>query len=559
MSLAAAGERDALIVTLPELIILLRRDGLILDHNTGQGLGALLPGGACTGSNVSTLWSAPTATLLKQLTRKAIALRASTQARFEEAAQRYEVRVSAQGPDRAICVIRAALRETGGALDASGERSGPRLDRRSFLRRLNESAETAALRESPMALAVIVLEGLADIASVIDMRLADQVLEAAMLRLWRTGEPSSAPDREAQAATVDDAAASWSFGQLSDNSIGVVMASADREVLGRCLAQVCANLSAPLSVGSNDFHLTPYTGVAMLGEDATTAEMLLEHARRAASEARSRGGEPVRFFSDSLRLEALARLDIARELRTAIVKRDIHLRYVARHDIASGRRVAWVGYLRWRHPLRGEIRPAEFLRVAEATGLALSLSRALLAGLRQDYVALCSRGPSDVRLSFGALRHHVLDESFVADIEALLAEAGVPPERLELRIAERAFLAHPPAALAALAARGVRLVIDEAGRALSALEPLARAPLWGFQLDRAWVSALAGDEPAVCAVARKVCRAGIAIAEALGLQAIAPGVDSIEQRDVLLELGCQQGLGDLYGPASPSLDLMDAL
>jgi predicted signal transduction protein with EAL and GGDEF domain len=546
MSSAAAADRDALIATLPELILLLRRDGVVLDHNTGQGLGTLLPSGPGIGRNVSTLWSAPTATLLRQLTRKAIAQRAPVQARFEENAQRYEVRASAQGPDRAICVIRPVLQDVPEALAASGERTGPRWDRRSFMRRLHEMAASAALRETPLALAVITLDGLSDIASVIDVRLADQVLEAAVLRLWGAG--LSLPAVGSAEALTGESRTSSSFGQLSDNSIGLIIASADRELLGRCLGEVCANLGSPVSVGGNDFHLTAYAGVAVLGEDATTAEMLLEHARRAAAEARSRGTEPIRFFSDSLQLESLARLDIARELRTAIAQRDIHLRYVSRHELSSGRRVAWVGYLRWKHPLRGEIRPSEFLRVAEATGLALTLSRALLSGLRQDFLALCVRESPDVRLSFGPLRHHVLHESFVPDIEALLAEGDLPPERLELRIAERAFLAHGPAPLARLAARGVRLIVDEAGRALSALEPLARAPLWAFQLDRAWVSALGSEDATARSVARKVCRSGIAIAEALELQALAPGVDNAAQRDALLELGCHEGLGDLYGP-----------
>jgi EAL domain-containing protein (putative c-di-GMP-specific phosphodiesterase class I) len=255
----------------------------------------------------------------------------------------------------------------------------------------------------------------------------------------------------------------------------------------------------------------------------------------------------VCFFTATARLESPARLDIARELREAIKNGDIHFRYVGRHDLASGRRVAWVGYLRWQHVLRGEIRPVEFLRMAEITGLSTVLSRAVLARLREDFRTLSADSDPDVRISFGALRHHVLQRNFGADIRNFLAAGGLPPERLELRIAEKTLLARDPAEFNSLRQRGVRLVVDEVAREMGSLDWLARAPIWGLQLDRAWTTALRGDEAAL-----KVCQAGVAVAAALGLTLIAAGVDDQEQRDALLALGCRYGTGDLYGESPPA-------
>jgi EAL domain-containing protein (putative c-di-GMP-specific phosphodiesterase class I) len=201
--------------------------------------------------------------------------------------------------------------------------------------------------------------------------------------------------------------------------------------------------------------------------------------------------------------------------------------------------------VRWLHPLRGEIRPAEFLRVAQTTGLATTLSRSVLACLPQDFAELSARSDTDVRISLGALRDHVLHEDFVRDLHALLAEQAVPAERLELRIAEKVLVARDSADLRSLERLGVQFVVDEVGRGVSSLEALARAPLWGLQLDRAWVASLRGDD-----LARDVCRTGIALAKALSLTPIATGVDDVEQRDALLALGCWYGLGDLYGPDS---------
>jgi EAL domain-containing protein (putative c-di-GMP-specific phosphodiesterase class I) len=163
--------------------------------------------------------------------------------------------------------------------------------------------------------------------------------------------------------------------------------------------------------------------------------------------------------------------------------------------------------------------------------------------LREDFAALGPALPPDVRFSFGALRHHLLQDDFIDDIGRFLAEGGMPAARLELRIAERTFASMNASICQSLGKLGVQIVIDEVGRGFaSSLDRLARAPIWGLQLDRAWTTALRADE-----VALKVCKAGINAALALGLTPIATGIDDAAQRDALLALGCPHGSGDLFG------------
>jgi two-component system CheB/CheR fusion protein len=519
---------DVLIKGLPDLVVLIRRDGIVLDCGGGDAVPGLRPATDVTGERLETVWSPPVAQLLKQLTRKAIALRTTVEARFDQSGCTYEARASAQGPERAICLLRAAVASALDDVESTDERLRPQLDRRGFLRRFKESLSFAALREKPLAIALIEVDGIADVAQVIAPTLSEQLMSAAVRRL---------PIHSSDDTHGDEPW--WYLGQLSESLLALVLHSSDREAIEGCLAGVCSSLREPVVIGGAQFHLTPYAGVAILGQDASSPKLLLDHARAAASEARRSGASEVRFFTDTLRLKSLARLDIARELRDAIANRDIRLRYVGRHELASKRLVTWVGYLRWLHPLRGEIRPAEFLRVAEATGLATSLSRAVLAGLNEDFASLAA--DAHVRVSFGALRHHVLHEDFATDIRNFIADGGVPAERLELRVAERALIARDPADLRGLAQLGVRLVVDEVARSMGSLDLLARAPLWGLQLDRAWVTALRSD-----ALAYKVCRAGIGMAAALGLTPIATGVDDQRQCEALLTLGCHHGSGDLF-------------
>ncbi len=528
---------DPLIQGLPDLVVLLRRDGIVVALSGGHGVGNLKPPGDAAGKRVEDLWPESVAELVKQLARKAISLRTAAEGKFQYEGREYEARVTAQGPDRALCVIRAPLAVSqDSSLDTSDERPRPQIDRRGFLRRMRESMSVASLREKPVAVAVIQVEGIADIAQIIGGKLSEQIMSAAIFRV------------PAQFGDSASANTNWYLGQLNDSLLALVLETSDRDAIDACVSQVCISLREPVCVGESEFHLTPYAGVAILGQDASAPKLLLEHARSAAAEARRTGSRNVAFFTDTLRLESLARLDIARELQEAIENRDIRFRYVGRHDLETGRLVTWVGYLRWLHPLRGDIRPTEFLRVAEITGLAAALSRAVLNQLREDFATLSLRSDSDVHVSFGALRHHILHENFLADIESLVSDGGVPAERLELRVSEKTLISRDPADLNPLKRFGVRLVVDEVARGMGSLDWLARAPIWGLQLDRAWTTALRSDE-----VALKVCRAGVSVAVALGLTPIATGVDNLEQRDALLALGCRHGTGDLYREAASDI------
>jgi predicted signal transduction protein with EAL and GGDEF domain len=530
-----------LLEALPDLVLLVGRDGVVAAQGGGRDTGSLRLPAQATGKPLEACWPAPIAALLRQLTRKSIAQRMPVEGRFVSGGGEYTVQVSPRGPERAVCIIRAP----GGAMadDASdsGVRPAPRLDRRGFLQRFKESMSWAALRETPIALAVIHIDGITDIAQVLASQVSEQVMSAAIRRL-----PSPSPSGSVGANP------SWYLGQLSEGLLAIVIESADRDAIEACVAEVCASLREPVRTGDAEFHLTPHAGVAILGQDASTPKLLLEQARSAAMEAR-RSGSPhgVRFFTDTMKLRTLARIDLTRELRNAIANGDIRLRYAGRHDLQSGRLVACVGYLRWQHPLRGEIRPTEFLRLAAATGLAASLSRAVLAHLRSDFTALAARCEPQVCISFGALRHHVLHEEFLNDVSRLVTDGGIPAERLELRIAEKVFITREQAHAEALKRVGVRLVVDEVARGIGSLDSLARAPLWGLQLDRAWVAALRAEP-----VARKVCQAGIEMAAALGLVPIATGVDDAATRDALLELGCCYGSGDLY--QQDGLDITDS-
>lgn len=520
---------DPLLDTLPDLVLLLGRDGRILSHTGGRDVAALRPAAGSVADTFEPTWSAETADLLLRLVRRSLSQRSTFEARFHEQDREYVVRVSAQGPDRASAVIHAVSGDSAdAATQDSGSRPRPELDRRGFLRRFKESLSMAALREQSLAVSVMYIDGVPEIAQVIASRVSEQIMSAALLRL------------SAQLGDGAQADPSWYLGQLGDNVLAMVIHTSNRDAIEGCVSAVAASLREPLSAGGTEFRLRPHAGVAVMGLDASSPKVLLNHARDAAAEARRGASTDIFFHSDTMELRALARLDMARELREAIANGDVGMRYIGRYELLTNRLITAVGYMRWQHPLRGDIRPAEFLRVAETTGLAVELSRAVLKKLCDDYFRLKPNVGEEVGISFGALRDHLFHEEFLEDIDRVLA-GGIPADRFELRISESVFVTRDPADLQALHHRGVRIVVDEVGRDLGSIPSLARAAVWGLQLDRSWFTSIRNSE-----VARKICRAGSSLAEALGLTPIATGVDDRKQHHLMLGMGYRYGTGDLY-------------
>lgn len=521
---------------LPDLLLLLRRDGVLLAAAGGGQVGSLRPPADSVGLKLDSLWPEATAQIIRRLVRQALSSRGVVDAAFRDGDHTFEARVSAQGPERALCLLRRSSVTSGEETDDSGQFAvdASRVERRSFVRRFKESMSIAALRERPTAVAVIYVDGIVDLSRIIHSQVAEEVMRVAMRRLQELSDAGCSPGIE------------WYAGRLNDNLLVLVLESRDRAQVEEIIARTCDRLREPVEIGHSTFHLSPYAGIAILGRDADSPKMLLNCARVAAGEAKRAGVRGARVFTDTVRLRSLARTDIAKEMRDAIENREVRLRYSARRNLATGALVAAVGYMRWIHPLRGEVYPAEFLGVAETTGAASSLSRAVLQCLRENYPVLCARAGAQIRVSFGPLRHHILQDGFFDDIMGILADGGLPPDRLELRIGERSLVACDPGLLESLARRGVSLIVDEVGRGLGSFDLLARAPLAGLQLDRQWIQGLPHDPAAL-----KICRAAIGLARGIGLPTFARGVDHAAQHDILVGLGCEEGIGEFYGTLDP--------
>lgn len=312
-----------LIDLLPDLVFLMRRDGTVVAHVGGQAVPDFRREGLDAGDKVEQIWSPTTATLIKRLLRRSIASRAPVETRFQEQGRSYELRISPQGPSRAIGVIRPVLSESNPESEvATAEPRWLGLDRRGFLRRLNDSLATSVLREMPIACAVVHLEGISEIARTLGVGVSEEVMSVVMTRV----------NEQIGTAETDYS------GQLRENELAVVLNTTDRDAIEAILGALTKQLRAPIPSGDVEFRLTPHIGVALSAVDALSAEALLEHARTAVEEARRAATTRPSFYSEAMQVRSLSRLDLGRELRDAIANRDIRFRYVGRHELATGGR-----------------------------------------------------------------------------------------------------------------------------------------------------------------------------------------------------------------------------
>ena len=248
------------------------------------------------------------------------------------------------------------------------------------------------------------------------------------------------------------------------------------------------------------------------------------------------------------------------DLRRAVERGEVTAHYQPVVALDSGRVAAVEALARWHHPLRGWIAPGEFVPPAEATGLIMGVGRGVLARACRDL-----RAWSDADPAFGALAVSVnlsvrqfAQRDLIRQVRGALDEAGVAPARLRLEVTESVLMEDADAAAATLArlrALGVRIWMDDFGTGWSSLALLHRLPLDGVKVDRAFVAAMDGDGGGRAA---RVVASIVALADGLGLEVVAEGIERVDQRDALRALGCGLGQGFLFSPAV-SADAVPAL
>ncbi|SFJ49054.1 bifunctional diguanylate cyclase/phosphodiesterase [Bradyrhizobium sp. cf659] len=297
-------------------------------------------------------------------------------------------------------------------------------------------------------------------------------------------------------------------------------------------------LCEPFDLGDHRVTVGTSIGIAIAPRDGNDSDVIMKSADLALYSAKSGGRGAFRFFEPELDQLMHDRRNLEKDMRKALARCEFELHYQLLVSVESGRTCGFEALLRWHHPERGLVSPAEFIPLAEETGLILPLGEWVLRAA----CAEAARWPTDLTIAINLSPAQFRSKELVSVIVGALATSGIAPQRLELEVTETVIMHDSEAVFAALGQLrelGVRIALDDFGTGYSSLSFLQRFAFDKVKIDRSFVSELSSNREE----ARRIARAVVAFAVSLGKTTTAEGVETAEQLDILREEGCVEAQG----------------
>ena len=344
-------------------------------------------------------------------------------------------------------------------------------------------------------------------------------------------------------------------GRIGGDEFQVILpGEADRERLGTLARHIIAALSDPYTFDGSNVTIGCSIGVAIAPQDGGDAETLIRNADLALYAAKGDGRGVHRFFRAELLAGAQSRKQLEDDLRRALLADQFHIVYQAVVDTTSERIMGYEALLRWEHPTRGLVSPAEFVPIAEECGLIGAIGEWVL----RTACIEAAGWPAGIRVAVNVSPMQFANPALPALVTSALAKAGIAPHRLELEITEGVFLDETAATeqmFKTLKGCGVRLALDDFGTGYSSLGYLKKAPFDKIKIDQSFVrgAAIAGNRNAA------IIKAIVALADTLGMETTAEGVETHDEIALIRELGCSHIQGYVYGKPARAPDVLQHL
>ena len=317
----------------------------------------------------------------------------------------------------------------------------------------------------------------------------------------------------------------------------------------RLAALLCTDLSLPLRINGHRIEGGISVGIATFGETggehASDLSQLMQHAGLALYHAKVAGRNQLRFFDITMTRDLARRKEMETELRGAILRDELSIYFQPILDLATGRIRCFEALVRWFHPTKGELSPAEFIPVAEETGLIITLGN----WITRSAARACANWPDDVTLAVNLSPVQISAPGAALGILAALKEARLDPHRLELEVTESLFVEDKPETalfMQQLADEGVRFSLDDFGTGYSSLHYINKYPFSTIKVDRSFVSG-----PHTGKRSEAIIRAVAEMGATLGMEIVAEGLETAEQVDAVRRAGCTLGQGYHFSRAVP--------
>jgi diguanylate cyclase (GGDEF)-like protein len=323
----------------------------------------------------------------------------------------------------------------------------------------------------------------------------------------------------------------------------------DRDAIDRLARDILGEMARPITLDGNEVVPSTSIGIAIAPQDGEESETLLRSADLALYRAKEAGRGTYAFFEESLNERAQQRRQLEADLRLALERREFELFYQPLFDLEQNQICSFEALLRWRHPERGLVSPADFVSVAEDTGLIVPLG----AWVIREASARAATWPGGIRVAVNVSAVQFHRGSLHDSIVRALADSGLEPNRLEVEITESIFLEGGEVTLRllhSLRALGVRIALDDFGTGYSSLSYLQSFPFDKLKIDRSFIQNLLTREGASAIV-----HAITELAGALGIETTAEGVEETAQLMELRAHGCSSVQGYLFAEPMTATDV----
>jgi diguanylate cyclase (GGDEF)-like protein len=398
--------------------------------------------------------------------------------------------------------------------------------------RVNYAIASAARHQKRVVVLFLDLDGFKHINDSLGHPVGDQLLQSVAKRLVNCLRSTDTVSRQggdefvvllSEVAQSDDAAA----------------------LAGRMLQAV----AEAHTINQHDLHITASIGVSLYPDDGPDAETLVKNADTAMYQAKENGRQSYRFFKPAMNVRAVERQSIEASLRRALERQEFSLHYQPKIDLRTREITGAEALLRWTHPTRGSVPPAQFIPVAEDCGLILPIGNWVLreackqARLWED--AGLSLGTMAVNISAMEFR----GEGFLENVTSVLTDTGLNPKSLQLELTESVLMKRAESAISvlqALRAIGVQLAVDDFGTGYSSLSYLSRFPVDALKIDQSFIRQITSSPPK-SAIITTIINMG----QSLNLRVIAEGVETQEEMAYLLTHKCDEAQGYYLGRPVP--------
>lgn len=408
-------------------------------------------------------------------------------------------------------------------------------------------------KECPATVMFIDLDGFKQVNDTLGHEAGDEILTLVADRILEGGFETTRNETDSCTTTFGELCTtcptSLVFARFAgDEFVAILPHKLSRAELEARARQVIAAVCEPFIVNGTEVRLGASIGVSRSPHDTSDPEELLGYADLAMYAAKEAGKARTRFFDGSLRQLAIDRAGIEAGLRHAIDHDHLELHYQPKIDARTHALQGVEALVRWNHPEKGMVAPDVFIEIAETRGLMPDLGNAVLhMAARQARTWMEQDDPLPVAINVSAAQFE--RPHLVKEILGVLDDYRVDPSLLEIEITESMVMsdfAGTRYRLQQLQDAGVRISIDDFGTGFSNLSQLARLPFNVLKIDRSLVAALGRNEKA-----ESIVGAIVHMAKALGHELVAEGIETPEQRDFLVELGCDRLQGHLFGSAMP--------